>query len=144
MALQLNPCPKETCNGFSFTDKTGLYNDPDNRFVAGFIGSPAMNFVSGVVDGPGQVTTKGLSHSVATGVALPEKGAEVTVGLRPQHLKIGEGATHRVELTEALGGVAYVHLTAPSGEKLIVERHDQVNLEAAVAELQSKLSASVR
>jgi len=30
MALQLNPCPKETCNGFLFTDKTGLYNDPDN------------------------------------------------------------------------------------------------------------------
>jgi lactose/L-arabinose transport system ATP-binding protein len=107
-----------------------LYNDPDNKFVAGFIGSPAMNFVAGVVDGPGQVATKGLSQPVATGVALPGKGAEVTVGLRPQHLKIVDGGTHRVELTEALGGVAYVHLTAPSGEKLIVERHDQVNLEA--------------
>jgi lactose/L-arabinose transport system ATP-binding protein len=106
-----------------------LYNDPDNKFVAGFIGSPAMNFVAGVVDGPGQVSTKGLSQPVATGVALPAKGAEVTVGLRPQHLKIGDGATHRVELTEALGGVAYVHLTAPSGEKLIVERHDQISLD---------------
>jgi lactose/L-arabinose transport system ATP-binding protein len=52
------------------------------------------------------------------------------VGLRPQHLKIVPGATHRVELTEALGGVAYVHLTAPSGEKLIVERHDQISLDA--------------
>ena len=107
-----------------------LYNDPDNKFVAGFIGSPAMNFVAGVVDGPGQVATKGLSQPVATGVALPAKGADVTVGLRPQHLKIVDGATHRVELTEALGGVAYVHLTAPSGEKLIVERHDQISLEA--------------
>jgi lactose/L-arabinose transport system ATP-binding protein len=53
----------------------------------------------------------------------------VTVGLRPQHLQIAAGATHRVELTEALGGVSYVHLTAPSGEKLIVERHDQVSLQ---------------
>jgi lactose/L-arabinose transport system ATP-binding protein len=53
----------------------------------------------------------------------------VTVGLRPQHLKITAGDTHRVELTEALGGVAYVHLTGPTGEKLIVERHDQVSLE---------------
>ena len=53
----------------------------------------------------------------------------MTVGLRPQHLKIGAGASHRVELTEALGGVSYVHLTAPSGEKLIVERHDQVSLD---------------
>jgi lactose/L-arabinose transport system ATP-binding protein len=106
-----------------------LYNDPDNRFVAGFIGSPAMNFVAGVVEGSGSVLAKGLVQPVAFTAALPANGAEVTVGLRPQHLKIGPGATHRVELTEALGGVAYVHLTAPSGEKLIVERHDQVSLE---------------
>jgi lactose/L-arabinose transport system ATP-binding protein len=105
-----------------------LYNDPDNKFVAGFIGSPAMNFVAGVVDG-GSVTAKGLGQTVATKVGLPASGAEVSVGLRPQHLKIAEGATHRVELTEALGGVSYVHLTAPSGEKLIIERHDQVSLE---------------
>ncbi|MFP5478764.1 MAG: ABC transporter ATP-binding protein [Alphaproteobacteria bacterium] len=105
-----------------------LYNDPDNRFVAGFIGSPSMNFVSGVAEA-GAVAAKGLAGSVATAVGLPAKGSEVTVGLRPQHLKIGPGDTHRVDLTEALGGVSYVHLTAPSGEKLIVERHDQVSLE---------------
>jgi lactose/L-arabinose transport system ATP-binding protein len=107
-----------------------LYNDPDNKFVAGFIGSPAMNFVAGLVEGPGRIGAKGLSQPVATAVALPAPGADVTVGLRPQHLKITAGTTHRVELTEALGGVAYVHLTAPSGEKLIVERHDQISLEA--------------
>jgi lactose/L-arabinose transport system ATP-binding protein len=106
-----------------------LYNDPDNKFVAGFIGSPAMNFVSGTVEGAGRVSAKGLGQPVATSVALPATGAEVSVGLRPQHLKIGAGDTHRVELTEALGGVSYVHLTAPSGEKLIIERHDQVSLE---------------
>jgi lactose/L-arabinose transport system ATP-binding protein len=105
-----------------------LYNNPDNRFVAGFIGSPSMNFVAGVAEG-GAVSAKGLAGSVATSVGLPAAGNEVTVGLRPQHLKIGPGDTHRVELTEALGGVSYVHLTAPSGEKLIVERHDQVSLE---------------
>jgi lactose/L-arabinose transport system ATP-binding protein len=104
-----------------------LYNNPDNRFVAGFIGSPAMNFVAGVAEA-GAAAAKGLGGSVPTGVGLPAKGAEVTVGLRPQHLKIAAGDTHRVELTEALGGVAYVHLTAPTGEKLIVERHDQVSL----------------
>ena len=104
-----------------------LYNDPDNRFVAGFIGSPSMNFVAGVAEDRA-VATRGLGH-VATSVGLPAKGAEITVGLRPQHLKIGPGDTHRVDLTEALGGVSYVHLTAPSGEKLIVERHDQVMLQ---------------
>jgi lactose/L-arabinose transport system ATP-binding protein len=105
-----------------------LYNDPDNRFVAGFIGSPAMNFVAGVVEGSG-VAAKGLVQPLATKVALPADGSDVTVGLRPQHLKIGSGTTHRVDLTEALGGVSFVHLTAPSGEKLIVESHDQVSLE---------------
>jgi lactose/L-arabinose transport system ATP-binding protein len=104
-----------------------LYNNPDNRFVAGFIGSPAMNFVAGVAEA-GVVTAKGLG-SVATSIALPAKRAEVTVGLRPQHLKIVPGESHRVELTEALGGVSYVHLAAPSGEKLIIERHDQISLE---------------
>ncbi|MBA3908355.1 MAG: ABC transporter ATP-binding protein [Rhodobacter sp.] len=110
-----------------------LYNDPDNKFVAGFIGSPAMNFVGGVVEGSGSVAAKGLAQPFTTGAALPGKGAEVSVGLRPQHLKIDPaGSTHRVELTEALGGVSYVHLTAPSGEKLIVERHDQINLAPGV------------
>ncbi|MDM7933327.1 sn-glycerol-3-phosphate ABC transporter ATP-binding protein UgpC [Tabrizicola sp.] len=107
-----------------------LYNDPDNKFVAGFIGSPAMNFVSGTVEASGVVVATGLGQPLATEAALPGKGAEVSVGLRPQHLKIEPaGSTHRVELTEALGGVSYVHLTAPSGEKLIVERHDQISLE---------------
>ncbi len=105
-----------------------LYNDPDNKFVAGFIGSPAMNFVAGVVDAAGSVQAKGLLGSVATGVALPDVGAEVSVGLRPQHLRIGAGQTHKVEMTEALGGVSFVHVTAPSGEKLIIESHDQVGV----------------
>ena len=37
-----------------------LYNDPDNKFVAGFIGSPAMNFVAGVVEGAGRCKPRGL------------------------------------------------------------------------------------
>ena len=105
-----------------------LYNDPDNKFVAGFIGSPAMNFVAGVVAAPGSVQTKGLTDAVATGVALPGAGAQVSVGLRPQHLRIEAGQTHKVEITEALGGVSFVHVTAPSGERLIIESHDQVGL----------------
>ena len=106
-----------------------LYNNPDNRFVAGFIGSPAMNFVAGVVEGSGKIAAKGLSQDLSTQTALPGAGSEVSVGLRPQHLKLQHaGGTHRVELTEALGGVSYVHLTAPSGEKLIVESHEQIDL----------------
>ncbi len=43
-----------------------LYHNPDNRFVAGFIGSPAMNFVAGKVEKAGVIAAKGLSGSVST------------------------------------------------------------------------------
>jgi lactose/L-arabinose transport system ATP-binding protein len=102
-----------------------LYHDPDNRFVAGFIGSPAMNFVAGTVE-HGAIRASGLGDAVLpTGVALPAAGSGVTVGLRPQHLSLDPGGTsHRVEMTEALGGVTYIHLTGPAGEKLVVESHE--------------------
>ena len=103
-----------------------LYRDPDNRFVAGFIGSPAMNFVAGRVERAGAVAAGGLGATVATGAALPGAGAEVVLGLRPQHLAVTAGDTHRVEMTEALGGVSFVHLTAPTGEKLVVEARGDV------------------
>ena len=99
-----------------------LYRDPNNRFVAGFIGSPAMNFIGGVTEGGGKVAAKGLSTSVPLSVGLPGGGADVTLGIRPQFLTVDlGGSTHRVEMTEALGGISFLHLTAPSGEKLVIE-----------------------
>ena len=106
-----------------------LYRNPDNRFVAGFIGSPAMNFVAGKVEKAGMVSAKGLSGPVATDVALPGAGADVIVGLRPQQLRLDmAGTSHKVDLTEALGGVSFVHLTAPTGEKLVIEAHDDLTI----------------
>ena len=53
---------------------------------------------------------------------LPPAGTRVSLGLRPEHLSIDPGgSTHRVELTEALGGVSYAHLVSPTGERVIVE-----------------------
>jgi lactose/L-arabinose transport system ATP-binding protein len=103
-----------------------LYHNPDNRFVAGFIGSPAMNFITATVADAGSLSVPGLAGSVATSVNLPAKGATVTVGLRPQHLRLVPGTSHRVELTEALGGVSFVHLTAATGEKLVIEARGDV------------------
>ncbi len=107
-----------------------LYRDPDNRFVAGFIGSPAMNFVNAKVDGPGRTACLGLAASVPVSVALPGAGASVVLGLRPQHLAVNlAGSTHRVEMTEALGGTSFIHLSASTGEKLVVEAHDDVQID---------------
>jgi lactose/L-arabinose transport system ATP-binding protein len=101
-----------------------LYNDPDNQFVAGFIGSPAMNFFPGAAKG-GQVTIPGLGNTVLSpGLGSVTDGA-VTMGLRPQHLKIAEGNTHQVVLSEQLGGVAYHYLTGQDRTRIIVEAHEQ-------------------
>jgi lactose/L-arabinose transport system ATP-binding protein len=98
-----------------------LYRDPDNKFVAGFIGSPAMNFLDGTV-ADGGVEVPALGRTIAVDAALPAKGAAVTIGLRPEHLEVtrGQGAL-TAELSEALGGVSYLYLTTPTGERIIVE-----------------------
>ncbi len=98
-----------------------LYRDPDNRFVAGFIGSPAMNFLRGTVKG-GAVEVPALGRTVTPQVQLPPDGTAVTMGLRPEHIEVhaGKGALH-AELSEALGGVSYLHLTTHNGEKIIAE-----------------------
>ena len=102
-----------------------LYHDPANKFVAGFIGSPAMNFVTGRVEG-GAIRAPGFSaEPIQLACAVPGGGAEVTLGLRPQHLALDlNGSTHRVEHTEALGGVSYVYLSADSGERIVVEARE--------------------
>jgi lactose/L-arabinose transport system ATP-binding protein len=101
-----------------------LYHDPDNKFVAGFIGSPAMNFLAGTVQGDGMVACPGLIDPVPVAVRLPAAGQPITLGIRPQHLLLAPGSTHRVEMTEALGGVSFLHVSAPSGERLVIELRD--------------------
>ena len=102
-----------------------LYRDPDNRFVAGFIGSPSMNFLNGTVQG-GAVQVPGLGGaSVTPPVQMPADGTEVILGVRPQHITIDEtGSTHTVDLTESLGGVSYMYLNADNGDRIIVEAHE--------------------
>ena len=108
-----------------------LYRNPDNRFVAGFIGSPSMNFVKGSVGG-GAVRVGALGDQVLPApVSLPGDGAEVIVGVRPQHLSITVGESPlRVDIRERLGGVAYDYLTTPTGERLIVETRGDEELPA--------------
>ena len=106
-----------------------LFRDPDNRFVAGFIGSPAMNFLAGNVKG-GAVEVPALGTSVSLDVTLPPEGTPVILGVRPEHLEIVPGETQTVELTEALGGVSYAYLASATGERVIVEeRSDELSAE---------------
>jgi multiple sugar transport system ATP-binding protein len=91
-----------------------VYGKPANKFVAGFIGAPAMNFVTATVRNDGGATTL-----EATGLKLTVGGADaralaayngkpVIMGARPEHLALGEGAPGssfdaHVEVVEQLG-----------------------------------------
>ena len=107
-----------------------LYRDPDNKFVAGFIGSPAMNFLSGQVV-EGMIEVPGLQNSIEMDVTLPTDGTPVELGLRPEDLAIDiNGDTHSIEMTESLGGVSYAYLVGASGEKIVVEERGNFRSQA--------------
>lgn len=110
-----------------------LYDDPVNQFVAGFIGSPAMNFLSATVS---QVNAGGVTARIEGSgdqtleARLPnttlETGKQVTLGIRPEHLHIGEsGLSTTVEVTENLGGVAYLHTRLMDGQRIVIERRGE-------------------
>jgi multiple sugar transport system ATP-binding protein len=92
----------------------GLFNRPANRFVAGFIGAPAMNFLP------------------AGRLAAATPPGAATVGVRPQHLRPaapGEPAiAAEVRLVEALGTETVLHATTAEGERLIAVLPGQATL----------------
>ncbi len=96
-----------------------LYNNPRNLFVAGFIGSPKMNFLTaGVVDG--RLSTGSVTLDLGRSVA----GA-TTLGIRPEHIGVTEGsgvkfADVRVDLVENLGGQTVVYATTTDGQALTI------------------------
>jgi len=99
-----------------------LYNRPANRFVAGFIGSPRMNFVAAKVagvDDAGVEVVDAAGRRYRAGVAggALEPGAEVTLGLRPEHLDVSEAEGHPVvvENIEQLGGDSYLYCRTEDG-----------------------------
>ena len=80
-----------------------LYDRPANRFVAGFIGSPAMNFLPARVDGDRIAFPDGVDFSVPLRTGL-ENGREVVLGIRPEHLEVAaDGFEAEVVVIEPTG-----------------------------------------
>ncbi len=75
-----------------FADPLTCYYRPTNRFVAGFIGSPSMNFIEGRLTDDG-VETDHFSLDIAKDLPDTETGQEVTVGVRPEDIAIAEGSS---------------------------------------------------
>jgi multiple sugar transport system ATP-binding protein len=87
-----------------------LYDRPANAFVAGFIGSPAMNMLPGIVRRGAVEIDGGARLPVPAGSGLAE-GREVTYGIRPEHLTVGsDGIAGSVAVVEPTGSETHVVL----------------------------------
>jgi multiple sugar transport system ATP-binding protein len=103
-----------------------LYLHPANLFVAGFIGSPAMNFVT-VTTAGGEVmmgeSRLSLAGEPAKVVAAQTPGANLTIGFRPEHLELANGAAELamrfpavVDVVEYMGNEELVHARAEGND----------------------------
>ena len=106
-----------------------LYDNPANLFVAGFIGSPAMNFL------PGKVTRSGAACSVilGAGAVFPaplqgiDEGRDVVVGVRPEHLSVSDdGVPVEVVVVEPTGADTQIFCTLAGSDinAVVRERHE--------------------
>ena len=108
-----------------------LYDNPANQFVAGFVGSPKMNFLKAdVVEKTPNGAVVALSSDRKVRFAFPlsteiSEGASVTLGIRPEHFAPpGKGdadLTVAVEVAEHLGNTSYVHASL-AGETVVIEQ----------------------
>jgi multiple sugar transport system ATP-binding protein len=101
-----------------------LYHHPKSRFVAGFIGSPRMNFIDAVVDSiePGGVTVSLLKSGERLSAHVDgqrlQRGQPVTLGVRPEHLRLdgdGQFVQCTTVLSERLGEHSYIHADHAAG-----------------------------
>jgi multiple sugar transport system ATP-binding protein len=105
-----------------------IYDKPVNRFVAGFIGSPSMNFLSGIIEGKGRsVFFKEEGKGIVLPLAKKDSarlkqfaGKELVLGIRPEHISYaGNSPSHvgrakarvTVEVVEPMGNETYVYFT---------------------------------
>jgi multiple sugar transport system ATP-binding protein len=115
-----------------------LYNNPDNKFVASFIGSPAMNFLGAQVDSA-QGKSASLSLPGGAKTSVTTRGGKlaagaVELGIRPEHLSVltnGDSAaalSGTVRIVEQLGNSTILYVDSPAGQ-LVIE--GEGNLAAA-------------
>jgi multiple sugar transport system ATP-binding protein len=135
-----------------------LYNHPANRFVAGFIGSPSMNFIEGRV-----TSDNGLRFQAADGGAAipltaeqgrllqPQAGKPVTLGIRPEDVYVATGPkpptatadiTARLDAVEPMGNEIFLHargtgheLTARVAPQAVPEPGQEVRLSLDLAKV---------
>ena len=104
-----------------------LYDNPVNQFVAGFIGSPAMNLQTVPLTGDGAQLAGAILPLPAAVRAAVQRGGlrELVLGIRPEHLHLANGAGElagEVVLVEELGADALLHVRLAAGGDAVVAR----------------------
>ena len=106
-----------------------VFDHPSNLFVAGFIGTPQMNFFDAdlaLKDGKYFVETPGISVELAPEKqerlkALDVKPQPVTLGVRPEHLVISDqGIAGRVDVSELMGSSCHLHMTINGKDAIVI------------------------
>ena len=113
-----------------------LYDRPANMFVAGFIGSPSMNFMRGKceVDKKGDLLFRRDDLVIAlpqARMAPEDRRGEVVLGVRPEHLELGEqtdGLRARVNLVEQTGSQTVLHCQLASDVRVTALFHQRANI----------------
>jgi sn-glycerol 3-phosphate transport system ATP-binding protein len=103
-----------------------VFEHPADTYVAGFIGAPAMNFLSAIMTNTGTAAKleAGPLLQFADGRWNASDGQALTIGIRPEHIRMNpDGIPLRIDLVEPLGSETLVHgrLAAP-GEAALVMR----------------------
>ena len=105
-----------------------LYDRPANRFVASFIGSPAMNFIEGSAAGGAVRLPDGTLLPVAAPVQAP-RDTPLLLGIRPEHLRFGtHGLAAKVMVIEPSGAETQVVVDV-AGQALVCTAHERVRLQ---------------
>jgi multiple sugar transport system ATP-binding protein len=109
-----------------FDTPMNIYDRPANRFVAEFVGSPAMNFIEGRCDASERLFTSGeiLIPLSASQLDRLNGHESVTLGIRPEHVHVSTAAEEgwtpaTVYVTELMGNETFVFLRLPGGAKMI-------------------------
>jgi multiple sugar transport system ATP-binding protein len=103
-----------------------LYDRPDNIFVAGFIGSPAMNFLPGKINGATGFEARAGMHLPLAGSPNGHDGRPAVYGIRPEHFALADdGSEAEIQVVEPTG--SEIQVVAKLGGEIVIavfrERH---------------------
>jgi len=101
-----------------------IYRAPVNKFVAGFVGSPPMTFLTAVVTDSGELAVGELRFPLPAGTTAARPGDAVTLGLRPEDVTLGaDGIPATADIVEHLGSLQIIHVNA-GGHRILSQVAD--------------------